>query len=157
MYGWMNVEACPHCWIDFMVCSSFKCVYIFIVCVCAGACCHYSEYLSMLIQMKCWKFMAADAKPFGQQQNEILSCSTDVCNKTESLTEVVLDHVEETMRILDKIYGYTAHAPKARPPTCLLPSCSPLFGCCTESEIRLYKVLSLFPNPTVSRHGDTVP
>lgn len=38
------------------------------VCVCAGACFHYSECLCMLILLKCWKVMAVDARVFGQQQ-----------------------------------------------------------------------------------------
>lgn len=42
--------------------------------------------------------------------DEILSGSTDLCSKTESLTEVVLDRVEETMRILAK--NTYAHARK---------------------------------------------
>lgn len=36
--------------------------------------------------------------------DEILSGSTDLCSQTESLTEVVLNRDEETMRFLDKIY-----------------------------------------------------
>lgn len=48
----------------------YVCMLIMCVCACvrAGARCHYSEYLCMLIRPKCWKVMAADAKAFGQQQ-----------------------------------------------------------------------------------------
>lgn len=38
---------------------------------------------------------------------EILIDSTDLSSTTESLTAVVLDCDEETLKILHKIYGYT--------------------------------------------------
>lgn len=36
--------------------------------------------------------------------DEILSGSTDLCSKTESLTELVFHRDKETMRFLDKMY-----------------------------------------------------
>lgn len=81
------------------------------MCVCAGACCHYSEYLCMLIQLKCLEIYGCRCQGvWPAAADEILSGSTDLCSKTESLTEVVLDRVEETMRILAK--NTYAHARK---------------------------------------------
>lgn len=49
----------------FLMCVHVYDVKCVCVCVRAGACFHYSEYLCMLIQLKRWKVMAADAKAFG--------------------------------------------------------------------------------------------
>lgn len=60
--------------------------------------------------------------------DEILSGSTDLRSQTETLTEVVPNSVEETMRILDENLPPCAYAyMETRPPTSLFPSCSPFF------------------------------
>lgn len=100
---------------DFIVLvdSIFQCVSMFMMwcvpmCVCAGALFHYSQCLCMLIRPEMLEIYGCRCQRLWlAASDEILSGCTDLCSITESLTEVVLDRDEETMRFLDKIYSYT--------------------------------------------------
>lgn len=59
------------------VCVSIMCSVCVCLCICVRMCMctctyphYYSENLCMLIQLKLWKFMAANGKAFGQQQEQ---------------------------------------------------------------------------------------
>lgn len=94
-------------------------------CVCAGARFHYSKCLCMLIQLRkmleihgcrCQGLWPAAA-------DEILSGSTDLCSITKSLTDVIFNCDEETMRFLDKMYKHCI-----KMPTCIKHMTTHLFS-----------------------------